>query len=96
VLSFTATPPTILPGQPIAVVWSSTNATSCIASGGWSGSQPLACDLLEGGARGGPLESTPSSQATEGQLQDIAIEDPAVRPGQGLTRGATLGLLATI
>ena len=46
VVSFTAAPLTILPGQSTALVWSATKATSCTASGGWSGSQPLAGDLL--------------------------------------------------
>jgi len=38
-LTFTANPTTIQSGQSSTLTWSSTNATSCVASGGWSGSQ---------------------------------------------------------
>lgn len=40
-LTFTANPSTIDPGQPSTLSWSSTNTTSCTASGGWSGPKGL-------------------------------------------------------
>jgi hypothetical protein len=38
-VSLTATPASISPGGSATLSWSSTNATSCTASGGWSGSK---------------------------------------------------------
>jgi len=40
-VSIAADPSTIYLGQPSTLTWSSTNATSCTASGAWSGSKPL-------------------------------------------------------
>jgi hypothetical protein len=45
-VSLTATPATINAGQSTTLAWSSTNATSCTASGGWSGAQPLTGELI--------------------------------------------------
>ncbi|HUO68864.1 MAG TPA: GDSL-type esterase/lipase family protein, partial [Gammaproteobacteria bacterium] len=39
-VSLTATPMTVTSGATTQLTWTSTNATSCTASGGWSGSQP--------------------------------------------------------
>ena len=41
-LSFSATSVSISPGASTTLNWSSANATSCIASGAWSGSKPTA------------------------------------------------------
>jgi chitodextrinase len=38
-LTFSASPSSITQGQPSTLSWSTTNATSCTASGGWSGSK---------------------------------------------------------
>ena len=40
-VSLSASPVTVPSGSPATLTWSSTNATSCTASGGWSGSRPL-------------------------------------------------------
>jgi hypothetical protein len=40
-LSISANPSSIQPGQSSTLLWSSGNATSCSASGSWSGSKPL-------------------------------------------------------
>jgi hypothetical protein len=40
-LSFSASPLSITSGQSSALSWSSTNATSCTASGGWSGTKEV-------------------------------------------------------
>ncbi|HEV8398076.1 MAG TPA: PKD domain-containing protein, partial [Vicinamibacterales bacterium] len=39
-ISFSAVPATIAAGQPVTLTWSSTNASSCTASEGWSGTRP--------------------------------------------------------
>jgi hypothetical protein len=45
-LTLTATPSTIIAGQTTILAWLSTNTTSCTASGGWSGAQPLLGELV--------------------------------------------------
>ena len=40
-LSFTATPTTVTAGDNSTLTWASTNATSCVASNGWSGTKSL-------------------------------------------------------
>lgn len=38
-VSFSASPLTVVAGNPVTLEWSSTNATRCTASGGWSGAK---------------------------------------------------------
>ena len=38
-VSFSASPSTVVAGNPVTLEWSSTNATRCTASGGWSGAK---------------------------------------------------------
>jgi hypothetical protein len=45
-VTLTVTPSTITLGQATTLGWSSTNATSCTASGGWSGLQALLGELI--------------------------------------------------
>jgi hypothetical protein len=40
-VTFTASPASVASGSASTLTWSSTNATSCTASGGWSGTQPV-------------------------------------------------------
>ena len=42
VVNFSANPTTIAPGQSSTLSWTASNATSCSASGGWSGTRPTA------------------------------------------------------
>ena len=44
-VSLTANPIIIDPGQATTLTWSSTNATGCTASGGWTGAQPLSGEV---------------------------------------------------
>lgn len=39
-ISLAATPTSVAPGGSATLVWTTTNASSCVASGGWSGSKP--------------------------------------------------------
>ena len=48
-VSLTANPSTIASGGSSTLTWSSTNATSCTASGGWSGKSLI---LVRGSLRG--------------------------------------------
>jgi hypothetical protein len=52
-VSLSASPGTVSSGSGSMLSWSSTNATSCSASGGWSGSEPTS-----GSASTGPLSAT--------------------------------------
>ena len=45
-VNLTATPTTINAGQSTTLTWSSTNATGCTATGGWSGAQLLSGELV--------------------------------------------------
>ena len=53
-VSFSASPASMTPGKVSTVTWSSTNATSCAASGGWSGTR----------ATSGTLTVSPASTTT--------------------------------
>ncbi len=53
-MTFVASSTTITPGQSTTLSWTTSNATSCSASGGWSGSENL----------GGSLVLTPTSSTT--------------------------------
>ncbi len=53
-VTISASPSTVTTGSPSTITWSSTNATSCTASGGWSGTQNTA----------GSISVTPSSSST--------------------------------
>lgn len=52
-VTISASPTTLTSGGSVTLTWSSQNATSCTASGGWSGSRPTA-----GQATIGPLSSS--------------------------------------
>jgi hypothetical protein len=53
IVQLTATPTTVSPGETSALQWTVSNASSCTASGGWSGSRPLT-----GQQTVGPLSAT--------------------------------------
>ena len=40
-ISITITPSAVSPGQSATLTWSTANATSCTASGAWTGTQPM-------------------------------------------------------
>jgi hypothetical protein len=45
-VNLTANPMSITPGQSTTLAWSTTNASSCNATGGWSGGKPLSGELI--------------------------------------------------
>lgn len=47
-VTISATPTTVTAGQSSTLTWSSTNTSSCNASGAWSGAQPIAGSLSTG------------------------------------------------
>lgn len=48
-VSLTASVPIVNPGQPVTLSWTATDATTCIASGAWSGNQPLSGSFTTSG-----------------------------------------------
>jgi hypothetical protein len=54
VTSFTATPPTVEVGQPVELAWTTQNASSCAASGAWSGPEPISSTGTSGGSFASP------------------------------------------
>lgn len=86
-LAFTASPPNITQGQPTTLAWSSTNATSCTASGAWSGSK-----AVSGSAVVTPATSSSYTLACSGAggtaTATVAINVTAAPPGSNPTLGA--------
>lgn len=58
-VTLTASPPSISAGQSSTLTWISTNATSCTASGGWSGAKSVS-----GSEQVGPIAATTSFTLT--------------------------------
>jgi hypothetical protein len=78
-VSFTATPTNVSSGGSAMLSWSSTNATSCTASGGWSGNEPTS-----GSASTGALGITTSytltcsgSGGNTSQSVTVSVSTPA-------------------
>ena len=83
-LSFSATPATITMGQSSTLSWSTANATSCTATGSWSGSKPVNGTLvvsptsdakyqLSCTGPGGSVNATADVTVTAPQLPDLAL-----------------------
>ncbi|MDR3416272.1 MAG: hypothetical protein P4L83_08800 [Nevskia sp.] len=91
-------PVSIQPGQSSIITWSSTNATSCTASGSWSGSEPLSGTsstgvLSNAGAYSYTLVCTgPSGSAAANAL--LTVSGASVADDCGIGQPST-GLLAT-
>jgi sugar lactone lactonase YvrE len=72
--SFTATPSTVKVGSSTALAWSSSGATSCVASGAWSGDRPtsgtVTTDALPLGERAFTLTC---SSATSGDARTVKV-----------------------
>ena len=68
-LELSATPTTINEGDSASLVWSTANATTCTASGGWSGSK-----TLSGNEEVSPVETTIYALSCEGAGGSIVKE----------------------
>lgn len=78
-LTIAVSPSSVLPGQSATITWSSKNATSCTASGAWSGAQPTS----------GSANVT--LQASSAQAYNLACTGT----GQSATRTVTLAVSPT-
>jgi hypothetical protein len=78
-VTLTANPTTIAAGESATLTWTSTNATSCTAFLGWSGSKPL-----NGSASVSPTETTtyqldctgPGGVGSDDALVTVTVEEP--------------------
>lgn len=69
--------PTANVGTPVALTWSSTNATSCTASGAWSGVQLLSGSLTVTPAVGGQAKYTLTCSGAGGSaVKDVTLITP--------------------
>jgi len=64
--------PKIAVGQTSTLTWTATNATSCTASGAWSGVQPSSGSIVETPTAGGPESFTLSCSGAGGQTAQAA------------------------
>lgn len=88
-LSFTASAFEVASGTPITLTWSSTNATSCAASGSWSGNKPTS-----GSDSSGPLTTavtftltctgTTAPAATQSVTVNVTAQQNETRSGGAL------------
>jgi hypothetical protein len=71
-VTVTVTPTTITVGQSSSLTWSSTNATSCTASGGWTGTQATNGTVNESPTASGTTTYTLTCTGTGGSAQASA------------------------
>jgi hypothetical protein len=100
-VTFSAAPATFTAGQSVTLTWTSSNATSCSASGGWSGAKALSGSLAVSptanttytlactGASGTATRSATVTLATAGTIVGgVAIPQLALWQSNMLTYGA--------
>jgi 6-phosphogluconolactonase (cycloisomerase 2 family) len=80
-VSLTASATSITSGQPLTLTWSSTNASSCIATGPWGGIEPLSGNSSQTPATAGVLDYTLTCNGALGSAtQSVSV---TVAPGSG-------------
>jgi serine protease len=81
-VSFTAAPPAISTTGTSTLTWNTVNATSCIASGAWTGGQPISGTLVVGPFPAGVR--TYSLSCTDGLTTDVKTATVTITvPGSG-------------
>jgi hypothetical protein len=101
--SLTANPQTVAMGGTSTLTWTSTNATSCTASGAWSGAQPASGTLGTGALSASATYSlvcsgTGGSSGTVSTTVTVAASgSPALSPHRAaITQSQTLQFTATV
>ena len=85
-MSLTANPTSVATGGTSTLTWTTTNATSCTASGGWSGSQTLngsattATQIVDAPGASAPAPATAFARSTT-QVLNIVTAGNAVTAG---------------
>ena len=83
-ITFSVQPGTIVAGQSATLTWSAMNATSCTASGAWSGNEPTS----------GSLVVTPAAAGTD--TYTLNCTDPATGPYGGTATTSTMSATLTV
>ena len=80
-LTISVNPSSVEPGQSATLAWNAGNATSCTASGDWSGSQPLigSQNIILSGSK--DLSFTLSCRGENGSPSKTAVLAVATGPG---------------
>ena len=86
-ITITATPSTVAAGTSFTISWSTTDASTCTASGAWSGSQATSGSVFMSEAAAGSYTYTLSCTGTGGSTEESATE--VVNSGQ--TPGGSVG-----
>jgi hypothetical protein len=86
VVTLTASPTTVSSGAMVSLTWTSTGATSCVASGGWSGTQLLSGSM----ANIGPLATDTTMTLTcvgaggsNSASAKVSVSAPTAQSGSG-------------
>jgi hypothetical protein len=84
-VTLTASPTSVTVGSSSALTWSSTNATACTASGGWTGAEPTSGTLSETPGAAGSATYTLTCTGTGGSATASATitAKPATGGGGG-------------
>ena len=74
-VSFTASTSTVATGSPLTLTWSSTNATSCTASGGWSGAKDASgSEIVTPSAEGSETYTVSCRGEGEAYSRSVTVE----------------------
>jgi len=107
-VTITSAPPTIIlnesaagvvVGKPMTLTWSSTNATSCTASGDWSGAQPVMGAQIEYPSAAGTLNYTLTCAGTGGtatSTQKLTVTATSAGGGGGGGGGVAVSELLAL
>jgi hypothetical protein len=95
-VTLTATPASITAGQSSTLTWSSTNATSCSASGGWSGAQAVGGSLMVSPAANSTYTLTCAGNGGSASASaSITVTPPPVASNCGNVLGGTVTFCET-
>jgi len=83
-ITFSVQPQTIVAGQSATLTWSASNATSCTASGSWSGSEPTS----------GSMVVTPGTSGTD--TYTLSCTDPVMGPYGGTPATSSMSVSLTV
>ena len=97
-VALSPTPTAVAQGQSATLTWSSTNATSCTASGGWSGTEPVSGTFSTGGLSSDTTYTLTCSgaggSASQSATVTVGSSAPPPPPTGGLSCTGSSGALA--
>ena len=90
-VNLTATPSEVASGQPTNLVWSAAEASTCTASGGWTGNKPVS-GSESSSALGAPTDFTLTCAGTGGSVArtvSVKVSQPVAAPKVTLSANPT-------